>query len=242
MQPRPTAFPLDGLFDEVSRTFRMVAQKAELRLVVRKTDAWVRTDRTMLARILNNLVSNALRYTQDGGVLVGARIARDGVRVDVWDTGSGIETADQARVFEEFFQAHATVGRGERGLGLGLATVQRLARLLGTEVSLRSRAGRGTVVSLVVPLANPVLQRDAPAVVDTPIDVSGLRVLVIDDSRIDRRLVDVDPNVERRDLTVLYRGVVDVTSLPVLSVDDLFPPDGMSADEAKATLGVGSGT
>lgn len=181
MQPRPTAFPLDGLFDEVSRTFRMVAQKAELRLVVRKTDAWVRTDRTMLARILNNLVSNALRYTQDGGVLVGARIARDGVRIDVWDTGSGIETADQARVFEEFFQAHATVGRGERGLGLGLATVQRLARLLGTEVSLRSRPGRGTVVSLVVPLANPALQRDVPAVVDTPIDVSGLRVLVIDD-------------------------------------------------------------
>ena len=75
-----------------------------------------------------------------------------------------------------------------------------------------------------------------------PEALKAMCVLVIDDSRIDRRLVDVDPNVERRDLTVLYRGVVDVTSLPVLSVDDLFPPDGMSADEAKATLGVGSGT
>lgn len=180
MQPNPSVFALDGLFDEVSRTFRMVAQKAELRLVVRKTDVWVRTDRTMLARILNNLVSNALRYTREGGVLVGARQSAEGVRIDVWDTGTGIADEDQPRVFEEFFQAHRTVGRGEGGLGLGLATVQRLARLIGAGVTLKSRQGHGTVVSLVVPQARPQ-QAQRNAVGDVPLDVSGLRLLVIDD-------------------------------------------------------------
>src|SRR3546814_15748513 len=73
MQPSLSDFPLDGLFDEISRTFRMAAEKRGLRLQLRKTDAWVRCDRVMLARILNNLVCNAIRYTNSGGVLVGAR-------------------------------------------------------------------------------------------------------------------------------------------------------------------------
>src|SRR3546814_3440126 len=84
MQPSLSDFPLDGLFDEISRTFRMAAEKRGLRLQLRKTDAWVRCDRVMLARILNNLVCNAIRYTNSGGVLVGARRQSGGLRIDVW--------------------------------------------------------------------------------------------------------------------------------------------------------------
>jgi len=186
MQLEIGEFPLDHVFEEVSRNFRLIAEQHDLRLVMRATPLWVRTDRTMLARILNNLVSNALRYTCQGGVLVGARKQRDGtVRIDVWDTGSGIAAEHQARVFDEFYRVDMH-GLGEhdsgprRGLGLGLATVQRLAELLDTEVKLKSRVARGSVFSFQLPSA-PAHQTTHPLVEERLLDVSGMRVLVIDD-------------------------------------------------------------
>lgn len=184
MQPAPSEFPLDVLFDEISRTFRMAAEERGLRLQLRKTEAWVRCDRVMLARILNNLVSNAVRYTRRGGVLVGARRQAGALRIDVWDTGPGIADEHQAHVFEEFYQAHCSLPKhSERpGLGLGLATVQRLCALLEMPIALRSRPGRGCLFSVRVPLASaarpPVYALPAP---ERPLDVSGMRVLVVDD-------------------------------------------------------------
>lgn len=189
MQVEISDFPLDHVFDEVSRNFRMLAEQRELRLVMRATPLWVRSDRTMLARILNNLVSNALRYTCAGGVLVGARRRCDGtVQVDVWDTGSGIAAEHQIRVFDEFYrvEGHADAeyerdGGPRRGLGLGLATVQRLAELLGTRVLLRSRHGRGSVFSFRLPEVAAAHPPGQPAIARNQPDVSGMRVLVIDD-------------------------------------------------------------
>ncbi|WP_429199255.1 ATP-binding protein [Luteibacter sp. W1I16] len=182
--------PLDEVFEEVSVNFRMVAEQHDLRLVVRTTGLWVRTDRTMLARILNNLVSNALRYTRCGGVLVGARRQLDGgVRVDVWDTGLGIGPDHLQHIFDEFYRVESgpEAGRPEgtrRGLGLGLSTVQRLAGLLGTRASVRSKPGRGTVFSITLPEIQPGTV-EATAVVTPepgiPRDIVGMRVLVIDD-------------------------------------------------------------
>ncbi|WP_225782359.1 hybrid sensor histidine kinase/response regulator [Xenophilus sp. Marseille-Q4582] len=202
LQPQWREFALDPLFDEISRNFRPVAEQQELRLVVRKTDLWVRSDYVMLSRILSNLVSNALRHTAEGGVLVGARRRGRQVWIEVWDTGIGIAPQHQRRVFEEFYQietacpearraqarapgAADTGSRAARGMGLGLATVQRLAALLNTRVELRSRPGRGTCVRVsarVVPPAQAVPSaRDEPAVEDGRLD--GLRILVIDDER-----------------------------------------------------------
>ncbi|MFC4765127.1 ATP-binding response regulator [Dyella koreensis] len=186
MQIEISEFSLDHVFEEVSRNFRMIAEQHGLRLVMRATHLWVRSDRTMLARILNNLVSNALRYTRQGGVLVVARHRLDGtVRVDVWDTGSGIEPEHQARVFDEFYRVDCH-GTGEhdsgprRGLGLGLATVQRLAELLDTRVQLKSTPGRGSVFSFHLPEVPP--QHPQQTEVDpATLDVTGMRVLVIDD-------------------------------------------------------------
>ena len=176
---------LDEVFDEVSRNFRMLAESRGLRLIVRKTDAWVRADRTMLTRILNNLVSNALRYTDEGGVLVGVRHQATGqVRIDVWDTGHGIAPEHQTRVFEEFYQVsheHAHPGERQRGLGLGLATVRKLAGLVGCRISLASTPERGTVVSLSLASGTPSVQAVMQESPDLPLDVSGLRVLVVDD-------------------------------------------------------------
>jgi signal transduction histidine kinase len=187
MQTEFRDFALDDVFDEVSRNFRMIAEQHELRLVVRKTDRWVRADRTMLARMLNNLVSNALRYTGEGGVLVAARARAGSVRIDVWDTGSGIAAEHLERIFDEFFRvdSQGDHGRrdnsGHRGLGLGLATVHRLADLIGTHVTVRSKLGLGSVFSFTLPEVGrtPVSR---PTVESLPIqDVAGMRVLVVDD-------------------------------------------------------------
>jgi signal transduction histidine kinase len=182
--------PLDAVFEEVSVNFRMVAEQHDLRLVVRTTGLWVRCDRTMVARILNNLVSNALRYTRCGGVLVGARRRLDGtVRVDVWDTGLGIAPEHLQHIFDEFYRVESgpEAGRPEstrRGLGLGLSTVQRLAGLLGTRALVRSQPGRGTVFSITLPEVQAGTTEVPAAAVSTgitPRDVVGMRVLVIDD-------------------------------------------------------------
>ena len=184
MRAVPTDVRLDDVFDEVSRNFRMLAESRGLRLVVRKTDAWVHGDRTMLARILNNLVSNALRYTEEGGVLVGVRLHAGGkVRIDVCDTGCGIAPEHQHRVFEEFYQVKQgrdRTGERKRGLGLGLATVQKLAEMNGCTVRLTSRVGRGTRVSVVIE-ASTTGGLDAMDCADLPLDISGIRVLAIDD-------------------------------------------------------------
>ena len=183
MHPALGDFALDTIFNQVSRTFRMGAEQRDLRLIVRKTDAWVHCDRLMLSRILNNLVSNAVRYTGSGGVLVGARQRRDRIRIDVWDTGPGIAPEHRERVFEEFFRGHdMPPASGERrGLGLGLATVRRLCDLLSVPIRLESRQARGTLFTIEIPLATGVRSKVACLPPERPLDVTGLRVLVIED-------------------------------------------------------------
>ncbi|MDQ0071464.1 signal transduction histidine kinase [Variovorax boronicumulans] len=191
LQPQWADFPLDRLFDEISRNFRPVAEQQGLRLVARKTELWVRCDYVMLSRILNNLVSNSLRHTLEGGVLIGARRRGKGVRIDVVDTGVGIAAQHQTRVFEEFYQvepAGRPSARGARGMGLGLATVQRLTELLNTRVELSSRLHKGTCVRVLVRSAPAALPSPAPSPVaagmeDGEPSLANLRILVIDDER-----------------------------------------------------------
>ena len=190
LQPQWIDFPLDRLFEEISRNFRPVAEQQGLRLVARKTDLWVRCDYVMLSRILNNLVSNSLRHTIEGGVLIGARRRGRGVRIDVVDTGVGIATHHQARVFEEFYQVEPTgrqAARGARGMGLGLATVQRLAELLNTRVELSSKLHKGTCVRVLVRSAPPALPAPAvspaAAAIEEEESLANVRILVIDDER-----------------------------------------------------------
>jgi CheY-like chemotaxis protein/anti-sigma regulatory factor (Ser/Thr protein kinase) len=150
----------------------------------------VRSDYVMLSRILNNLVSNALRHTTEGGVLVGARQRGRSVRIDVVDTGIGIAEHHQSRVFEEFYQVEPQPrqGRDARGMGLGLATVQRLASLLNTQVELSSQPHKGTCVRVLVRAAETALPAPgalpaAAAAVEEEPDLRDVRALVIDDER-----------------------------------------------------------
>ena len=184
VQARLQAVPLQPLLDAIAHHEQAAATAKGLRLRLRPTALAVQADPVLLEQVLRNLVSNALRYTSHGGVLVAARpLGSAAVRLQVWDTGIGIATADQARVFDEFVQL-GNPGRDRRlGLGLGLAIAQRCAVAMGTAVGLRSTPGRGSCFSIVLPgrTSSPVPAAPMPAVDEQPL--AGLTLWVLDDDQ-----------------------------------------------------------
>ncbi|GAC1627779.1 MAG: PAS domain-containing hybrid sensor histidine kinase/response regulator [Nevskia sp.] len=148
-------FPLARVLDPLTAEFAALAESRGLALRVVTSRALVHTDPALLRRILQNFLSNAVRYTHRGAVLIGCRRLRGGgLRIEVWDTGPGIAAQQQREIFEEFRRLDLRDSAGERGLGLGLAIADRLARLLGHPLALRSWPGRGSVFSLTVPLGD----------------------------------------------------------------------------------------
>ena len=138
---------LADLFDALHVQYHPIAWAKRLTLRTRVIEGEVFTDPLLLERILGNLLSNAIKYTQTGGILLACRNTSHGVRIEVWDTGVGIALEQQSLVFREFYKGTANVGTTD-GFGLGLAIVTQLSDLLGYELLLKSRPGRGTVVSL----------------------------------------------------------------------------------------------
>ena len=155
VRARLETLPLAELFDRLSFEYAPVARQKGLGLTVMKTSVYVRSDPTLLARIVRNLVANAVRYTERGCVMIGCRRQGERIRIEVWDTGPGIPPDKHAEVFHEFAQLGNPERDRRKGLGLGLAIVDRLARLLGHEVRLRSRVGRGSMFSVSVSRAHP---------------------------------------------------------------------------------------
>jgi signal transduction histidine kinase len=148
VESHPVGFPINKVFNQVAGQFQPVAQARGIRLRFASSRLWVYSDPALVERVLANLVSNALRYTEHGGVLVGVRrVGKDWVRCEVRDTGKGIPNEFQSRIFEEYFQLENPERHRDKGLGLGLAIVNRLARLLGSRVQVRSEPGRGACFS-----------------------------------------------------------------------------------------------
>lgn len=154
---------LGRLMAQLAEEFAPMAAAKGLRLVVRPCEAVVLSDAGYLRRILQNLIGNAIRYTDRGGVLVAARprAGAGGLRLEVWDSGPGIPEEEQDNIFKEFHRIAARASASE-GLGLGLAIVERACALLGHPLALWSRMGRGTVFMVQVPLAGAVAE-PAPA-------------------------------------------------------------------------------
>ena len=152
---------IDPLLKHLSDDYALQTEERQLRLRVIPCSAHVRTDIRILERILRNLVSNALRYTDRGGILVGCRMRGERLRIEVWDTGIGMPPDRLADIFKEFVRLD-DAGDRPSGSGLGLAIVARLARLLGYAVSVRSREGRGSVFAIELPMgdASRVRARD----------------------------------------------------------------------------------
>jgi len=152
VKPRLEHFKASIVFDRIRTTYMPAASEKGLRLKVHATDITLFSDPALLFRILSNLVSNAIRYTEQGGILVGVRRHGERVSVQVWDTGIGIPADQQDKVFEEFYQLHNPERDRRKGLGLGLSTVKRVATLLECPLTLRSQAGKGSVFALEVQL------------------------------------------------------------------------------------------
>ena len=135
---------VDDLFDRLSQVFHPIAVERGLDLRFRSDGEWVKSDPTLLEQVLSNLLSNAMRNTVRGGVLVAARSRGAEVRLEIWDTGIGIGDSDLRRIFEEFVQVHNQQRDRRKGLGLGLAIARRAAALLESPIEVRSREGKGS--------------------------------------------------------------------------------------------------
>ncbi len=181
LQVNIVKFEAQAVLDRIEQSFAVLAQAKGLRMRVRPSRLVLASDPQLLERILQNLVSNAVRYTLDGGVLIGVRRHGAHARVDVWDTGTGIGGDESGHIFDEFYRGHA--GGGDAGgMGLGLAIVSRLAQLLDSAVTLRSRPGKGSMFSITVPQAPPGSTADAPVPRKIPQSVfAGGLALIIDD-------------------------------------------------------------
>ena len=183
LKPRLAAFPVQSLFQRLETTFGEAAREKALRLRVMPSAAWVCSDAILLERIMLNLVANAVRYTQTGGVVLGARRRGDMLRLELWDSGPGIPEDQLRNIFAEFYQVAGAQRNDGGGLGLGLAIVERLCGLLDHRIEVRSRVGRGSRFSILVPLAaaRPQFVQPEAAVRLIEDPCKGKLVVVLDD-------------------------------------------------------------
>jgi signal transduction histidine kinase/ActR/RegA family two-component response regulator len=148
-----TVFPVAQLLAHAETTFVGAAREKKLSFRALPSDAWVRSDFILLEQIVFNLITNALRYTRSGGVVVGCRKRGDQLRIEVWDSGIGIAADQHDKIFGEFYRLGEPDRDRRAGLGLGLAIVDRLCRLLDHPIEVKSTVGKGSVFAVTIPLA-----------------------------------------------------------------------------------------
>ena len=176
-------FPVSRVLNRIASTFTPAAHDKGLRLRVVRSSAWIRSDAILLEQILLNLVSNAVRYTSAGGIVVGCRRAQGALRIEVWDSGIGIAPDQQRSIFGEFYRVAGPQQDRKVGLGLGLAIVERLAGVVKHPIGVASTIGKGSCFSVTVPcvparVGSAVVSSSRPA---APDPVRDKLILVIDD-------------------------------------------------------------
>lgn len=228
MKPRFSSVSLDTLLERIATDFAPMAREKNLKLVVMPTSLSVRSDPTLLRRLVQNLVSNAIKYTPEGRVVVGARRQGDKVVVQVTDSGIGIPSSKFRTVFKEFARLEEGM-RTASGLGLGLSIVDRIAKVLQHPVELSSQPGKGTTFRVVMPLdvaksqgKSAASQREPRSTRPSP---TGLRVLCIDN----------EPKIlDGMALLLSGWGCEVLTAASVAAMDEVLqtapPPDLVIAD------------
>jgi CheY-like chemotaxis protein/anti-sigma regulatory factor (Ser/Thr protein kinase) len=185
-----TAFPVEGILDQLRHSLSALAAEKGLRLRVRPSGAWVQSNPDLLHRVLLNLANNAVRYTPSGSVLVACRPTQDGahLRIEVRDSGIGIDPQHHEEIFQEFFQVGNVQRDRSKGMGIGLSIVARACSLLNHSLHMQSALGQGTRFILTVPLAQPggSGSSDEAARPTGGDEFNGLQVLLIEDDELGR--------------------------------------------------------
>jgi signal transduction histidine kinase/CheY-like chemotaxis protein len=181
IEPQYAVFPVHVLLDKLVPEFSSVARSAGLELSHVSSSAWVRSDMHLLETVLRNLISNAIRYSPRGRVLVGCRRRRDGLLIAVYDTGIGIGSEHLEAIFSEYYQVPG--GRRGRagGIGLGLSIVERISKLLSLRRIVRSTPGRGSLFGVVVPYGRRGRRAQSAAARAVAAAAPSLAIAVIDD-------------------------------------------------------------
>jgi len=219
VQPQIVSFPIADQLERLCDEFTYHAQAKNLSLRMVPCNLFIRSDQRLLEQMIRNLLSNALKYTLHGKVLLGCRRQGDMLRIEVWDTGIGIPDSEFQAIFEEYHQIDNAARERSRGLGLGLSIVQRLGKLLGHRVHVRSHAGKGSVFSIDVPLAGPVktgLPIALSNLSERPLEHTGKRtglILVVDDDPEVRELVSLVLKDEGHEIAVAADGAAALSLL-----------------------------
>jgi signal transduction histidine kinase len=182
LEPEINIFPINDILRHLANDFTAIAKDQGLELRVIPSTAWVRSDSKLLRRVVQNFLSNAIRYTPSGKILLGCRRIKGYLRIEVWDTGPGIPEEQLTQIFEEFRRFRH--GNDKKGLGLGLAIVDRISGMLNHPVSVQSVQGHGSVFGITVPTVVPsqsqIAANKPPTSTRRVSSLAGLRVLCID--------------------------------------------------------------
>jgi CheY-like chemotaxis protein/two-component sensor histidine kinase len=186
IQPRVEQVLVDEVFQLLEQEFTPLAASKGLSLRVRRSRIAIDSDPLLLQRVIRNLLANALRYTQRGGVLLAARPRGGLISIEIWDTGPGIRQTELDRIFEEFYRGESSKAENSgSGFGLGLSIVKRICGLLGHPLIVTTRPGTGTVFRVEVPLSAspPRSKRSAPETIDVAIrPLNGFTFVVLEDN------------------------------------------------------------
>jgi len=249
VEVHPVDFELADIFRKVRLHFEPAAFEKGLELRIRGGDRVAVADPLLVERIVRNLVSNAIRYTSDGSVLVSCRRHGERLLLQVWDTGPGIRADERARVFDEFYQVPGTPAVGaeqKKGLGLGLAIVKRLAALMDAPLELRSTEGRGTVFTLRLPVgkapraAERALGTRAPA----GVTLAGRTIVIVEDEPAVRQGLEVllaawgatTVSLDSAAATSAWAASADPAAPPALVIADYRLEDGATGVAAIAAV------
>ena len=194
VNPEMTDFPIGELLERVRRDFAYLAENKGLGCRVVSSRQTIHSDPTLLEQMIRNLLSNALKYTDHGKILLGCRRHGDRLRIEVWDTGLGIPEGQLKPIFEEFHQLDNPARERARGLGLGLSIVQRLGDLLDHKVDVRSVPGKGSVFAIEVPRSATMSQGEARAREQqktAPVAAAARSILIIEDDPAIREMLEL---------------------------------------------------
>ena len=181
IKPRYEEFPINNIFTSIFQSFSPLAKDKGLQFRIVPSSIFVKSDPDLLERILGNFMSNAIRYTQSGSVMIGCRRRGNMVSIEVWDTGCGISDNQMSNIFEDFYQIENKERDRTKGLGLGLALAKRLSISLNHKIVSKSKLESGSCFSVLVEIGNENNSDDKLEILTNVMDLSGVKVLLVED-------------------------------------------------------------